>query len=111
MTAVLDADRTQRPVRGPSSLRLGARAGLVLALVPRGSDVTEVSQVAGSDSALGAGDEVEDPVAHGGDGLGEEEECCHPNPHRRSRGPEHPNKISSLPPSATSCGFHRFVGQ
>ena len=29
-------------------------AGLVLALVPRGSDVTEVSQVAGSDSALGA---------------------------------------------------------
>ena len=29
-------------------------AGLVLAFVPRGSDVVEVSQVAGSDSALGA---------------------------------------------------------
>ena len=29
-------------------------AGLVLALAPRGSDVTEVAQVAGSDSALGA---------------------------------------------------------
>jgi energy-coupling factor transport system substrate-specific component len=33
MTAALAADRAQRPVRGPSSLRLGARAGLVLALV------------------------------------------------------------------------------